>query len=285
MKKTLWMTGVMMCAMVMFTACSDDDDDFKGNGEGVGNGGSGVVVKEKKLVRVEEQSSSSPNKYVTLFDYDAQGRLSKLSRTSENSNSSDDYTVVYGDKKITVIDEEDGEDEVYELNNDGYVVKHVTEYSGYRDECEYKYSGGYLNRVDYTYFEMENDKWVSSGNPEYKVLHVSGGNLKSVDHIFEYEEDGEKITDVGHSTIEVSNVANNMNIDFIYNGLFSYSNEYLLCITGERYQKLPARMESEGYVAEFEYTVDDEGYVREATVATKIGDYGYVEIYTFIYEE
>ena len=44
-------------------------------------------------------------------------------------------------------------------------------------------------------------------------------------------------------------------------------------------------MESEGYVAEFEYTVDDEGYVREATVATKIGDYGYVEIYTFIYEE
>ena len=285
MKKTLWMTGVMMCAMVMFTACSDDDDDFKGNGEGVGNGGSGVVVKEKKLVRVEEQSSSSPNKYVTLFDYDAQGRLSKLSRTSENSNSSDDYTVVYGDKKITVIDEEDGEDEVYELNNDGYVVKHVTEYSGYRDECEYKYSGGYLNRVDYTYFEMENDKWVSSGNPEYKVLHVSGGNLKSVDYIFEYEEDGEKMTDVGHSTIEVSNVANNMNIDFIYNGLFSYSNEYLLCIAGKRYQKLPARMESEGYVAEFEYTVDDEGYVREATVATKIGDYGYVEIYTFIYEE
>ena len=49
MKKTLWMAGAMMCAMAMFTACSDDDDDFKGNGEGVGNGGSGVVVKEKKL--------------------------------------------------------------------------------------------------------------------------------------------------------------------------------------------------------------------------------------------
>ena len=26
-----------MCAMAMFTACSDDDDDFKGNGEGVGS--------------------------------------------------------------------------------------------------------------------------------------------------------------------------------------------------------------------------------------------------------
>ena len=130
MKTTLWMTGAIMCAMAMFAACSDDDDGFKGNGEGVGNGGSSVVVKEKKLVRVEEQNNNSSNKYITLFDYDAQGRLSKISRTSENSNSSDDYTVVYEDKKITVIDEEDGEDEVYELNNDGYVVKHVTEYSG-----------------------------------------------------------------------------------------------------------------------------------------------------------
>ena len=41
-----------MCAMAMFTACSDDDDNT-GNGKGPGDGGTGVEVKEKKLVRVE----------------------------------------------------------------------------------------------------------------------------------------------------------------------------------------------------------------------------------------
>ena len=273
-----------MCAIAMFGACSDDDDEFKGNGEGAGNGGSGVVVKEKKLVRVEEQSEGSSYKDITLFSYDAQGRLSKITETDEDGDYSYDYTVIYGTDKVTVVSE-DNDETVYELNGDGYMEECVDEGSDYRYVCNYSYSGGYLSRADFTYYDLIDGEWVPDGEIEYSEFTTSGGNLKNTYSLYEYEEDGKTIKEEGHGTVKTSSVANNMNIDFIYNMYMGWEDEYLLCIAGKRYQNLPERLDSDGYTVDFEYTVDDEGYVRKARITEKEGDYEYVEIYTFIYEE
>ena len=284
MKKTIWMAGALMCAIPMFGACSDDDDEFKGNGEGAGNGGSGVVVKEKKLVRVEEQSEGSSYKDITLFSYDAQGRLSKITETDEDGDYSYDYTVIYGTDKVTVVSE-DNDETVYELNGDGYMEECVDEGSDYRYVCNYSYSGGYLSRADFTYYDLIDGEWVPDGEIEYSEFTTSGGNLKGSYYVYEYKEDGKTVREEEHGTFEASNVANNMNIDFIYNEYMGWEDEYLLCIAGKRYQNLPERLDSDGYTVDFEYTVDDEGYVRKARITEKEGDYEYVEIYTFIYEE
>lgn len=284
MKKTIWMAGALMCAIAMFGACSDDDDEFKGNGEGAGNGGSGVVVKEKKLVRVEEQSEGSSYKDITLFSYDAQGRLSKITETDEDGDYSYDYTVIYGTDKVTVVSE-DNDETVYELNGDGYMEECVDEGSDYRYVCNYSYSGGYLSRADFTYYDLIDGEWVPDGEIEYSEFTTSGGNLKGSYYVYEYKEDGKTVREEEHGTFEASNVANNMNIDFIYNEYMGWEDEYLLCIAGKRYQNLPERLDSDGYTVDFEYTVDDEGYVRKARITEKEGDYEYVEIYTFIYEE
>ena len=284
MKKTIWMAGALMCAIAMFGACSDDDDEFKGNGEGAGNGGSGVVVKEKKLVRVEEQSEGSSYKDITLFSYDAQGRLSKITETDEDGDYSYDYTVIYGTDKVTVVSEANDET-VYELNGDGYMEECVDEGSDYRYVCNYSYSGGYLSRADFTYYDLIDGEWVPDGEIEYSEFTTSGGNLKGSYYVYEYKEDGKTVREEEHGTFEASNVANNMNIDFIYNEYMGWEDEYLLCIAGKRYQNLPERLDSDGYTVDFEYTVDDEGYVRKARITEKEGDYEYVEIYTFIYEE
>lgn len=284
MKKTIWMAGALMCAIAMFGACSDDDDEFKGNGEGAGNGGSGVVVKEKKLVRVEEQSEGYSHKGITLFSYDAQGRLSKITETDEDGDYSYDYTVIYGTDKVTVVSE-DNDETVYELNGDGYMEECVDEGSDYRYVCNYSYSGGYLSRADFTYYDLIDGEWVPDGEIEYSEFTTSGGNLKGSYYVYEYKEDGKTVREEEHGTFEASNVANNMNIDFIYNEYMGWEDEYLLCIAGKRYQNLPERLDSDGYTVDFEYTVDDEGYVRKARITEKEGDYEYVEIYTFIYEE
>ena len=96
----------MLCAMMCFTACSDDDDNNGGgNGDGAGDGGSGVEVKERKLVRVEEQGEGESVKDITLFEYDSEGRLSKITESPEDGSYENEKTVTYGDGRITVAGE------------------------------------------------------------------------------------------------------------------------------------------------------------------------------------
>ena len=263
MKKLLWTVGAMMCAMAMFTACSDDDDNNGGNGE----------IKEKKLVRVERQGEGSSYKEITLFDYDVQGRLSKITYTDEDGDNLDVYTVIYSTDKITVSAEDGDVENIYDFNDDGSMEKWTNEYYMYgdRDQCLCQYSDGYLSRMDYTYFE----DLLPEGEEMYDIYHVSDGNLTVVEYVRIHGQE----KNVGTDTIEVSEVKNNMNIDFIYNECFAsdYGHEFLFGVTGNRYQNLPARIFDDEDETVFEYTVDEEGYVRKAKT-----DY---EIYTFIYEE
>ena len=262
MKKLLWTVGAIICAMAMFTACSDDDDNNGGNGE----------IKEKKLVRVEQQSAGYSDKEIILFNYDAQGRLSKITYTNEDGDNLDVYTVIYSTDKITVSAEDGDVESVYELNDDGYMEKMTNVYyNEYRDECLCQYSNGYLSRMDYTSFE----ELLPEGEEMYDIYHVSDGNLTVVEYVRIHGQE----KSVGADTIEVSEVKNNMNIDFIYNECFAsdYGHEFLFGVTGKRYQNLPARIFDDEDETVFEYTVDEEGYVRKVKT-----DY---EIYTFIYEE
>ena len=93
----------MLCAMACFTACSDDDDNNGGgNGNGAGDGGSGVEVEVRKLVRVEEQGEGESVKDLSLFDYDSEGRLSKITETDDAESYKVVKTVTYADGRVTI---------------------------------------------------------------------------------------------------------------------------------------------------------------------------------------
>ena len=271
MKKLTWMVGAMLCAMMCFTACSDDDDNNGGgNGNGAGNGGSGVEVKERKLVRVEEQEGNDGTKYITHFAYDSEGRLSKITESPEDGSYENEKTVTYGDGRITVAGEY--EEDVYVLNGDGYVQTLSYDYEEDREDCTYTYSNGYLSQITYTYYRNEDGEWVKEEDSDTEEYVVSDGNLSKVfsnDYNEEYE-----------MTVEMSSTPNNMNIDYLYDQWLGSENEFLLCIAGKRYRNLPARVTDGDDVTTYEYTVDGDGYVTKAV--EKYGNYTYT--YWFYYE-
>ena len=274
MKKTLWMTGAMMCAMAMFTACSDNDDNT-GNGKGPDDGGTGVEVKEKKLVRVEEDG-----KYVTLFAYDEEGRLSKITDTDKEGSYEDVQTVAYSDGRVTVRGEYD--EDIYVLNADGYLTELMygdeEEDATSREDYTYEYKDGYLVKASYTYEHLVDGEWVLGGFEEEEYT-VKDGDLVSL--VFRFSEDGETVKGGEEITVEPSSTPNNMNIDYLYNLWLGTEDEVLLCLSGKRFKHLPAKIvDTEKEVTTFEYTVDKDGYVTKAVEKDDEDTY----VYTFFYE-
>ena len=271
MKKLVWMVGAMLCAMACFTACSDDEGNGgEGNGDGAGDGGSGVEVKERKLVRVEEQGEGESVKDLSLFDYDSEGRLSKITETDDAESYKVVKTVTYADGRVTVA-EEDGED-VYVLNGEGYVESLTYEGEDWREVYAYSYSDGYLSRMTFAYYEYVDGEWVKEEPEEVTEYVVADSNLsKCVSRYGSVESE---------RTVEASSTLNNMNIDYLYAQWLGNGDEFLLCIAGERYRNLPASITIGGNVMTFEYEVDGDGYVTE--VVGKNGSQIYT--YRFYYE-
>ena len=261
----------MLCAMACFTACSDDEGNGgEGNGDGAGDGGSGVEVEVRKLVRVEEQGEGESVKDITLFEYDSEGRLSKITETDDAGGDEIVREVVYSDGRVTVAGKHS--EDVYVLNGDGYVQTLSYDYEEDREDCTYTYSNGYLSRITYTYYRNEDGEWVKEEDSDTEEYVVSDGNLSKV-FSNDYNEEFEV-------TVEMSSTPNNMNIDYLYDQWLGSENEFLLCIAGKRYRNLPARVTDGDDVTTYEYTVDGDGYVTKAV--EKYGNYTYT--YWFYYE-
>ena len=266
MKKLVWMAGAMLCAMMCFTACSDDDDNNGGgNGDGAGDGGSGVEVEVRKLVRVEEQGEGESVKDITLFEYDSEGRLSKITETDDAGGDEIVREVTYSDGRVTVAGKHS--EDVYVLNGEGDVESLTYEGEDWREVYAYSYLDGYLSQMVYAYYEYVDGEWVKEEPEEVTEYVVADSNLsKCVSPYGSMESE---------RTVEASSTLNNMNIDYLYAQWLGNGDEFLLCIAGKRYRNLPASITSGGNVMTFEYEVDGDGYVTE--VVGKNGS----QIYTY----
>ena len=271
MKELTWMVGAMLCAMVCFTACSDDDDNNGGgNGDGAGDGGSGVEVEVRKLVRVEEQGEGESVKDITLFEYDSEGRLSKITETDDAGGDEIVREVTYSDGRVTVAGKHS--EDVYVLNGEGDVESLTYEGEDWREVYAYSYLDGFLSRMTFAYYEYVDGEWVKEEPEEVTEYMVADSNLsKCVSRYGSMESE---------RTVEASSTLNNMNIDYLYAQWLGNGDEFLLCIAGKRYRNLPARVTDGDDVTTYEYTVDGDGYVTKAV--EKYGNYTYT--YWFYYE-
>lgn len=274
------MMGALICGLAFFS-CSDNggDGEGEGNGNGAGDGGSGVTVLSKKVVKTVEYDEETPEqKDVTLYAYDAEGRLSKMTETNADETYSEVYTVTYSDNQIKIVRDDDDEDvEIYDLEN-GFVKKMSSLNSYYKLEATYTYEDEYLATSKAVGYNFSGDSWQTDLEESY-TCEVKDGNLvKSVDEDYVV-------------TVETSKVENNANIDIIYNDVVGWRNEFLLCIAGKRFKNLPARVEGkvpstqEGYIVTYEYTVDKDGYVTKVVITDgEEGGDPYVSVMEIYYE-
>lgn len=279
MRKFSFVLMALFCATALFTACSDDDDDKdSGNGKGEGNGGSGVEVLSNKVSKIVS-SHDGVERRTYLFAYDANERLSKITETT-NGSTNRVTNITYGDNQITLSVEGQDEPTVIKMK-DGRVVSSVEYYGNdYRSEYAYAYSGKYLSKITCKDFTKNNETWKEAGSDE-STLTVKDGNLMGIVSTYDYgEEDAGTVT----ATFEISNTANNANIDLY--GFVTEDNVLLLCVAGDRFKKLPAKYtdQEEGEqsdVTTFAYEVNQDGYV---TKITQTEDGSYVTVYSVTYE-
>lgn len=274
------MMGALICGLAFFS-CSDNggDGEGEGNGNGAGNGGSGVTVLSKKVVKTVEYDEETPEqKDVTLYAYDAEGRLSKMTETNANETYSEVYTVIYSDNQIKMVsDGEYGDTEIYDLEN-GFVKKMSSSSSYYKLEATYTYEDDYFTTSKAVGYNFSGDSWQTDLEENY-TCEVKDGNLvKFIDEDYVV-------------TVETSKVENNANIDIIYNDVIGWRNEFLLCIAGKRFKNLPAKIEEkvpstqDGDVLTYEYTVDKDGYVTKVVITDKeAGGDPYVSVMEIYYE-
>lgn len=268
----------LLCSIALFTGCSDDDGDDKGNGQGAGNGGSGVEVVNKKISKIVSTLNGSQGT-TYLYAYDGNGRLTKITEASKGSTSDDVTNITYGNNKITLTINEN-ESSVITLK-DGKATSFV-DYDGsnYRSEYAYTYSGNYLSKTVCKDFEKKNETWENDGSDE-SIFTMNAGNLIQMVNSYDY---GPNNTGKSTTTLEISNIDNNTNIDLY--GLIMGDDAFLLCAVGDRYKKLPAKVtkQEEGGNADimtYSYKTDKDGYIIEMT---ETGERNYVMVYTITYE-
>ena len=287
MKKFNVLFTALLCASVMFVGCSDDDDNENGgNGEGAGNGGSGVIVKPKKVVQVietytrEDGGNTGSSKDTTLYAYDAEGRLSKITELSGDlSNREDVSNITYASDKITITDVPNSSTDVstpsiIELK-DGRAIKTTSNSTNYSSEVAYSYSGKYISEIISKYTEIYDGQ--EHIYMDTMIYSVKDGNL--VNYIYSDKDDDDI------STMEMSSVDNNMNIDLVYGDIAEIGDgATLLCVTGDRFKKLPAKETykdgKEEYSITYTYGQDKDGYVTKITVI----DGGSTNVYEITYE-
>lgn len=126
MKKLFLIVAAMFTA-VSFSACSDDDE----------NGGGSNTSIVSQIIQQDEDGET----LVWEFDYDNQGRITKI--------SSDDFTTLfsYVAGKVEITERYDGEDYVYSatLNGQGYIAT-LNDIDGSTSNYSYD-KNGYLSKL------------------------------------------------------------------------------------------------------------------------------------------
>ncbi len=135
MKKFYFALMALFCATALFTGCSDDDDDEKGNGQGSGNG-SGVEILSKKIVKIISHNETESEKFIILFQYDANNRLSKMTDIEEDGTETEVTDIIYEDNKITITTTSTENKSVIQLQ-DGKAVSFIEYREGERIDFVY----------------------------------------------------------------------------------------------------------------------------------------------------
>ena len=286
------MTIAALVAGATFAGCTDDENDNKkyaedGNeivDEPGNTPGGDMELKEKRVARIWYADADENG---TLY-YDSglefmykDNRIAKITNyeCEEDGTVLDDeyprsYRIDYSATQVTMYYEDGTTVQSFDLE-DGRAV--AGEAPGDEEVYAYEYTDGYLTRLTRTYafdgeeyterihFQVEDGLWTEAAITD---------------------NDGE-----GTMTFEMSDVENNLSVDlYIFCHFFvDNGNDCLLGLIGNRMKYLPEQIETEyeGTTAteEFQYQLDDEGYVTEVVcrVYNPLGDAGY-ENYTQVWQ-
>lgn len=276
MKKCYFVLMALFCATALFTGCSDDDDkeDEKNNGQG-----SGMEILSKKIVKMISHNDSGSERFIYLYDYDKNNRLSKITEVEEDGTVVETSDIVYEDNKVTITNSSSENKSVIQLQ-DGKAVSFIEYWDGDRIDHTYSYSGKYLSRDYAKYFNGGDSDFEEVGVADV-VFTVKDANLETMSYVYTSQDKNENVK----SRFEYSDLDNNICFDVYFLILNEYP--FLLDVAGDRYQKLPAKIiivddnGVEKEVTSYTYEVDKDGYITKIIEEMENED-GY--IYEITYE-
>lgn len=222
----------------------------------------------RQLLSATEESWGS--QYVTSYEYDAEGRLVKV--TDGYSVYTFDYSQLASKKfvmtRVDAYEWGDPETTVTEmtLNDNNLVVKAVEIYDGEIDDdySTYEYTDGYLT----------NYKYIRPDEVEETKISYTDGRITKVENIEESESECETIT------FEYDGI-NNPGELVMFDNIFDIDlddMEYVAMtgMLGKIYNELPVKAVSTelygSYDTTFKWTVDAEDYVSILEISTSEGD-------------
>ena len=282
--------------------CTDDDEEtddkkYDENGEVITDNPDGDIdIKEKRIARIWVKDESEYNgEILTTYDclgfkYDDEGRIKKMMfyHCEEDGTVNEDdcttYTIRYDATKVTMCnDGTKNEDEWFKLEEGRVVEKE--DYMG--TVYYYRYDYGYISRIT-TDFGLGFVFWddLSVGSDGWTDASRTSAVEDSDDYGVNFE---------------MSDIENNTNLNlwicsYPFGSINETSNdvECLLALTGKRGKYLPERINyRKNFIAEptsteeFEYTMNDEGYVTQIVIRLDVPNVGTVEtdVWKITYEE
>lgn len=225
----------------------------------------------RQLLSVTEEAWG--DKYVTSYEYDAEGRLVKV--TDGYSVYTFDYSQLASKKfmmtRVDAYEWGDPETTVTEmtLNDNNLVVKAVEIYNGEIDDdySTYEYTDGYLT----------NYKYIRPDEVEETKISYTDGRITKVENIEESESECETIT------FEYDGIKNPGEI-VMFDNIFDIDlddMEYaaMTGMLGKIYNELPVKAVSTDLYGSseenFAWTVDAEGYASSLEITNEWDNYKY----------
>lgn len=234
---------IMTLACVTFTSCSDDDKDEPG---------ANVPSNIKHLVSLTATDADGNVTSITNVKYDSKNRVISftLNEDNETSNYTYDYT---SDITIKV----DGEVySTYNLKN-GLIEK--ADY-GYDEYYFFKYDNNRINTITYVYDTL--DPWNFTYNWVNDNVRSVFSQIEDDSDSREYDYNNDKcITPI----IYYTNLRCSPYSKFENEELFLFSEGYF----GNSLTSNLIKTSEDDSVTEFEYQLDNDGYVTKMTVRSK----------------
>ena len=275
MRKTKFYALVLAAAMAVggFAGCTDDENDNKKydeNGNEIvdepGNTpGGDVELKEKRVAKIwyGEVLDDGTVRYNESREFTYQkNRIIEITKCDYATNGTEisewDYTVEYGTTEVVVLNGA-YEKSSFEMSDGRAVTGWYDFGAGEHGLYAFEYTDGYLSRLEAQTedegrvywkeeidFKVENGLWTEANQTE-------GYGTEEYNMMCYYE---------------MSEVENNLSVDLYY--LFVLPTEeypFMLGVVGKRMKYLPEKItgEMDGLTAteEFEYTLNEEGYVTD----------------------
>ena len=294
------MTIAALVAGATFAGCTDDENDNKKydeNGNEIvdepGNTpGGDMELKEKRVARIwYGELENDGTVYYTEgrgFKY-IEDRISKvavLECTGDGAavETAYEHPVYYETSEVAIYNDYGYAYCTFKMEDGRAVACSYGNGEQIYEEYSYKYANGILSEMTVTHMEDGMVYMEEAAKFDIQDKTWTGAALYV---------DGEE----GSLTFEMSEVENNLSVDLYYAVCHLFSNlefDRLLGVTGERMKYLPKKVSvtSAGGMAtqEFEYTLDEEGYVTEVWRHSDdpTGDPGYetwTEVWKIEYEE